>query len=119
MDELYPEPTTFGDCDFTSYSYLILSVVLSIFGSFITVVALGGADDYIFSHLGHMWLVGPLFICSGLMMGIKTVLYLRRKSVIQMLLRQRALLRVNNKLYLFFIFLILVQYYIKTVVFII
>lgn len=104
MDELYPEPTTFGDCDFTSYSYLVLSVSLSIFGSFITVVALGGADDYIFSHLGHMWLVGPLFICSGMMMGIKTVLYLRRKSVIQMLLRQRALLRVNinEELLLFF-----------------
>lgn len=95
MDEFYPESATFGDCDFTSYSYLVLSVLLSIFGLFISIVALGGADDIIFSQLGHMWLVGPLFICSGMMMGIKTVLYLRRKSVIQMLTRQRALIRVN------------------------
>ncbi|RZF46683.1 hypothetical protein LSTR_LSTR002546 [Laodelphax striatellus] len=93
MEEMYPEPTTFGDCDVTSYFYLFLSAALTVFGSFITVVALGGMNEHVSLHLGHMWLVGPVFICSGMMMGIRTVLYLRRKSVIQMLLRQRALLR--------------------------
>ncbi|XP_022203792.1 uncharacterized protein LOC111060408 isoform X3 [Nilaparvata lugens] len=92
LEEMYPEPTTFGDCDVASYFYLLLSAGLTICGSFITVVALG-MNEHVSLHLGHMWLVGPVFICSGMMMGIRTVLYLRRKSVIQMLLRQRALLR--------------------------
>jgi len=95
MDQLYPEPSTFGQCDCTSYSYFALSVVLFAVGTVITVLALGDADGYIFSSLGHMWLVGPIFICSGLMVAVKSVLYLRRKGIIQMLLRQRALLRVG------------------------
>lgn len=95
MEEMYPEPTTFGDCDCTSYSYFVFSIVLFTLGSFITAMTLSGGDDYIFSNLGHMWLVGPIFICSGMMIAVKSVLYLRRKSVIQMLLRQRALLRVR------------------------
>ncbi|XP_069691322.1 uncharacterized protein [Periplaneta americana] len=93
MDQLYPEPSTFGQCDCTSYSYFALSVVLFAVGTVITVLALGDADGYIFHSLGHMWLVGPIFICSGLMVAVKSVLYLRRKGIIQMLLRQRALLR--------------------------
>lgn len=95
MDQLFPEPSTFGQCDCTSYSYFALSVVLFAVGTVITVLALGDADGYIFSSLGHMWLVGPIFICSGLMVAVKSVLYLRRKGIIQMLLRQRALLRVR------------------------
>lgn len=95
MDQLYPEPSTLGHCDCTSYSYLALSLVLFAVGTVITILALGAADGNIFSNLGHMWLVGPIFICSGLMVAVKSLLYLRRKSVIQMLLRQRALLRVG------------------------
>lgn len=98
LEELYPEPTTtFGDCDCISYSYFFLSIVLFSFGSFVTVASLsgGGGNDFIFSNMGHMWLVGPICICSGMMIAIKIILYLRRKSVIQMLLRQRALLRVS------------------------
>lgn len=96
MDEMYPEPNTFGPCDCTSYSYIGLSIILLTVGSYITVLALGNIDGYLFSSLGHMWLVGPIFICSGLMIAVKCVLYLRRKSVIQMLLRQRVLLRVSR-----------------------
>jgi hypothetical protein len=70
-------------------------MVLFAVGTVITVLALGDADGYIFSSLGHMWLVGPIFICSGLMVAVKSVLYLRRKGIIQMLLRRRALLRVG------------------------
>lgn len=95
MDQLYPEPSTFGQCDCTSYSYFALSMVLFAVGTVITVLALGDSDGYIFSSLGHMWLVGPIFICSGLMVAVKSVLYLRRKGIIQMLLRRRALLRVG------------------------
>ncbi|XP_011314484.1 uncharacterized protein [Fopius arisanus] len=94
IEERYEEPTTFGRCDCTSYSYLALSVVLFIIGTAITILALGdAANGQVFSNLGHMWLVGPIFICSGLMVGAKCILYLRRKSVIQMLVHQRQLFR--------------------------
>ncbi|KAK9508681.1 hypothetical protein O3M35_006180 [Rhynocoris fuscipes] len=93
----YPEPSVLGDCDCTSYSYFLLSIILLTLGVYITVPALGGADHHVFSNLGHMWLVGPLCICCGAMVAIKSVLYLRRKSVIKMLLRQRALLRQTTR----------------------
>ncbi|XP_058791527.1 uncharacterized protein LOC131664449 isoform X2 [Phymastichus coffea] len=94
IEERYEEPTTFGKCDCTSYSYLALSIVLCTIGTAITVLALGDVvDGHIFSHLGHMWLVGPIFICSGIMVAVKCILYLRRKSVIQMIIHQRQLFR--------------------------
>ncbi|KAK0082744.1 hypothetical protein PV325_009926 [Microctonus aethiopoides] len=68
IEERYEEPTTFGRCDCTSYSYLALSLVLFTIGTAVTILALGdAADGHFFSNLGHMWLVGPIFICSGLM----------------------------------------------------
>ncbi|XP_066584443.1 uncharacterized protein [Prorops nasuta] len=94
IDEHYEEPTTFGRCDCTSYSYLALSIVLFTVGTAITIFALGDVfDGHIFSNLGHMWLIGPIFICSGLMVAVKCMLYLRRKSVLQMIRRQRRLIR--------------------------
>lgn len=87
--------STLGQCDCTSYSYFMLSLTLFAVGTVITILAIGDAHDYIFYSLGHMWLVGPIFICSGLMVAVKSVLYLRKKYLIQMLLRQRALLRVS------------------------
>ncbi|PZC86465.1 uncharacterized protein LOC110377276 [Helicoverpa armigera] len=89
----FDEDQRFGRCDCTSYSYFVLSMVLFSVGTVITVLALGDADGYILSNLGHMWLVGPIFICSGMMVAVKSMLYLRRKSVIQMLLHQRAIIR--------------------------
>lgn len=93
MDQLYPEPSTFGRCDCRSYSYFALSIVLFAVGTVITVLVFGDTGGYLFSNIGHVWLVGPVFICSGLLIAVRSVLYLRKKSVIQMLLRQRALLR--------------------------
>ncbi|XP_063825011.1 uncharacterized protein LOC135074597 [Ostrinia nubilalis] len=87
------EDQRFGRCDCTSYSYFVLSMVLFSVGTVITVLALGDADGYILHNLGHMWLVGPIFICSGMMVAVKSMLYLRRKSVIQMLLHRRELIR--------------------------
>ncbi|XP_013169456.1 PREDICTED: uncharacterized protein LOC106119119 [Papilio xuthus] len=87
------EDQRFGRCDCTSYSYFVLSMVLFSVGTVITVLALGDTDGYILNNLGHMWLVGPIFICSGMMVAVKSMLYLRRKSVIQMLLHQRAIIR--------------------------
>ncbi|KAI4494893.1 uncharacterized protein LOC122516155 isoform X1 [Polistes fuscatus] len=94
IEERYDEPNTFGRCDCTSYSYLSLSVVLFTVGTTITVFALGDiAEGHVFSHFGHMWLIGPIFISSGFMVAVKCMLYLRRKSVIQMIYHQRQLFR--------------------------
>lgn len=94
LEEIYPEPNILDQCDCTSYSYIGLSVMLLSVGSYISVLALGNIDGYLFSNLGHMWLVGPIFICSGLMIAVKSFLYLRRKILNKMICRQRALLRV-------------------------
>ncbi|KAG7209592.1 hypothetical protein KM043_011253 [Ampulex compressa] len=94
IEEHYEGPTTFARCDCTSYSYLALSMVLFTVGTAITIFALGDdADGHIFLNLGHMWLIGPIFICSGLMVAVKCMLYLRRKSVIQVIIHQRQLFR--------------------------
>ena len=112
IEERYEEPTTLGSCDCTSYSYLALSLVLFTIGSAITILALGDVvDGHIFPHLGHLWLVGPIFICSGLMVAVKCMLYLRRKSVIQMIFHQRQLFRVRTSFgfyyYYYFFFLVI------------
>ncbi|BES99330.1 Hypothetical protein NTJ_12147 [Nesidiocoris tenuis] len=96
--ESYPEPSILGACDCTSYSYFLLSIVLLTLGTTITVSALGATEHIVFSHLGHMWLVGPICICCGTMVAIRSVLYLRRKSIIKLLQRQRALLRLAEVL---------------------
>ena len=92
MDQLFPEPSTLGQCDCNSYSYFALSAVLFAMGTVFTVLPLWDADG---SSLGQMWVLGLIFICLGLMAAMRTVVYLRRKGIIHMLLRQRALLRVR------------------------
>lgn len=83
----------FGSCDFTSYCYFSLAVVLFTVGTVVTVFALDDGTATLFSSLGHMWLVGPIFISSGLMVAVKTVLYLRKKNLMTFLVRQRTMLR--------------------------
>lgn len=96
--ERYEESiNTFGKCDCTSYSYLVLSVILFVIGTAITIFSLDDiVGEHIFFKLGHMWLIGPIFICSGLMVAVKCMLYLRRKSVIQIIFHQPQLFRVSN-----------------------
>ena len=98
--ERYEESiNTFGKCDCTSYSYLVLSVILFVIGTAITIFSLDDiVGEHIFFKLGHMWLIGPIFICSGLMVAVKCMLYLRRKSVIQIIFHQPQLFRVSNRL---------------------
>ncbi|KAF3421543.1 hypothetical protein E2986_01516 [Frieseomelitta varia] len=93
--ERYEESiNTFGKCDCTSYSYLVLSVILFVIGTAITIFSLDDiVGEHIFFKLGHMWLIGPIFICSGLMVAVKCMLYLRRKSVIQIIFHQPQLFR--------------------------
>ena len=93
------ENSRLGQCDCTSYSYLVLGTMLLSVGTVITVLAAGETHEYVFYTLGHMWLVGPIFICSGLMVLVKSILYLRKKYLLQMLLRQRSLWRVRQIMY--------------------
>ncbi|XP_050541578.1 uncharacterized protein LOC126905679 isoform X2 [Daktulosphaira vitifoliae] len=46
-------------------------------------------ENTVFSNLGHLWMFGPLCICTAIMIGIRNVLYLRRRRVIDMVLRQQ------------------------------
>lgn len=78
-----------SSCDCITYSYFLISVFLFTLGTVISVFSLGAFDDTVFSNLGHMWMVGPLCICSAIMIGIRNVLYLRRRRVIDMVIRQQ------------------------------
>lgn len=81
-------------CSSASYCYFTLSILLFSVGTVITILALD-ENDGVFSNLTHMWLVGPLFISSGLMVAVKTIMYLRKETMIMFLTRQRTLLRVS------------------------
>lgn len=78
-----------SSCDCVTYSYFLMSVFLFTLGSIISVFSFGAFDDTVFANLGHMWMVGPLCICSAVMIGIRNVLYLRRRRVIDMVIRQQ------------------------------
>lgn len=79
-------------CSGASYCYFALSILLFSVGTVITILALDDSEG-VFSNLTHMWLVGPLFISSGLMVAVKTIMYLRKETMIMFLSRQRSLLR--------------------------
>lgn len=82
-----------NSCDCVTYSYFLISVFLFTLGSIISVFSFGAFDDTVFANLGHMWMVGPLCICSAVMIGIRNVLYLRRRRVINMVIRQQIEVR--------------------------
>lgn len=88
----YPEPSVLDNCDCTSYSHFLLSIILFTLGTYITIPTFLSFPHHIFNSLGQMWLIGPLCICCGIMVALKSVLYLRKKTVLKMILRQRALL---------------------------
>ncbi|XP_015930722.1 uncharacterized protein [Parasteatoda tepidariorum] len=79
-------------CSSASYCYFTLSILLFSVGTVITILALDEHEG-VFSNLTHMWLVGPLFISSGLMVAVKTIMYLRKETMIMFITRQRTLLR--------------------------
>lgn len=82
-----------SSCDCVTYSYFLISVFLFTLGSIISVFSFGTFDDTVFANLGHMWMVGPLCICSAIMIGIRNVLYLRRRRIIDMVIRQQIEVR--------------------------
>jgi hypothetical protein len=80
-----------GRCDFASYLYFTLSTILFVVGGLVTVFGflnytpVFGPRDRAMPE--HVWLVGPIFVCSGLLVGCKTVLHMRRKKMLYQVLR--------------------------------
>lgn len=82
-------------CNCASYCYFMLAIVLFSLGTVLTILVLDDSDK-VFPNLTHMWLIGPIFISSGLMFAIKTIMYLRRETMLAYLTRQHSLLRVRS-----------------------
>lgn len=81
-----------SSCNCASYCYFSLALVLFSLGTVLTILVLDDSEQ-MFPNLTHMWLIGPIFISSGLMFAVKTIMYLRRETMIAYLTRQHSLLR--------------------------
>lgn len=81
-----------ASCSCASYCYFSLALVLFSLGTVLTILVLDDSEQ-VFPNLTHMWLIGPIFISSGLMFAVKTIMYLRRETMLAYLARQHSLLR--------------------------
>lgn len=79
-------------CNCASYCYFSLAIVLFSLGTVLTILVLDDSEK-VFPNLTHMWLIGPIFISSGLMFAVKTIMYLRRETMLAYISRQHSLLR--------------------------
>jgi len=82
-------------CDYVTYLYFLISVFLFTMGFIISVFSMGWFKDTVFANLGHMWMVGPLFMCTGVLFGVRNVLFLRRRRDIDIVIRQQ--IEVSNE----------------------
>lgn len=76
-----------ASCDFFSYAYLSLAFFLFLCGSGLTFLVLR-TDPTTHGPLNRFWMAGPLFICTGLLVALKVLLYVRRKRLIALLIRE-------------------------------
>ena len=76
-----------SSCDFFSYAYLSLAFFLFLCGSGLTFLVLR-SDQTLRNPLNRFWMAGPLFICTGLLVALKVLLYVRRKRLIALLIRE-------------------------------
>ena len=76
-----------SSCDFFSYAYLSLAFFLFLCGSGLTFLVLR-TDQTPHNPLNRFWMAGPLFICTGLLVALKVLLYVRRKRLIALLIRE-------------------------------
>lgn len=74
-----------NNCDRTSNLYFWLSLLLFVTGFVFTLVIL---DENEFGPLAKFWLIGPICLCLAFLIAIKTLLYLRRKSLMALLVNQ-------------------------------
>lgn len=73
-------------CDWSSFSYFLLSFLLFTVGSILTFLSIDDTGTQ--NPFTRFWLIGPLFLCSGLVMATKTLIYLKSKNLIELLTRQ-------------------------------
>lgn len=85
-----------SSCDCITYSYFLISVLLFALGTVLSVFSFGAYDDTAFANLGHMWMVGPMCVCSAVMIAIRNVLYLRRRRILDTVVRQRIQVTRRN-----------------------
>lgn len=76
-----------SSCDFFSYAYLSLAFGLFLCGSWLTFFVLR-TEQTTHNPLNRFWMAGPLFICTGLLVALKVLLYVRRKRLIALLIRE-------------------------------
>lgn len=76
-----------SSCDFFSYAYLSLAFFLFLSGSGLTFLVLR-SDQTLNDPLNRFWMAGPLCICTGLLVALKVLLYVRRKRLIALLIRE-------------------------------
>lgn len=76
-----------SSCDFFSYSYLALAFFLFLCGSGLTFVVLK-YDHNSLNPLSRFWMAGPFFICTGFLVALKVLMYVRRKRFIALLVRE-------------------------------
>lgn len=88
----HDESNSSESCDCISYSYFLLAFILFAVGSLVTLVVL---EEDEFGPMARFWLVGPLFLCFGFLIAIKTLFYLRRKRFIAFIIRERRFAQVS------------------------
>ncbi|XP_015782589.1 uncharacterized protein LOC107360441 [Tetranychus urticae] len=77
-------------CDTISYAYLCLALTLFAAGSLITLLSIE-ESHLLTSAFARFWFIGPFFLCCGLMVALKTLIHIRKKTLIEYLTRQAIL----------------------------
>ncbi|RWS02355.1 hypothetical protein B4U79_08486 [Dinothrombium tinctorium] len=80
-------------CDKTSYMYFSFALLLFTLGALITFFSINEPNFNVFERI---WYFGPLLITSGLMVAVKTLIYLKRKTLIALITRQRIIAESNR-----------------------
>lgn len=93
----------FKICDCPIVCYFSMSISLILIGCLTTFFVLDDTFDS-FSHaVSQLWLVGPLFISCGIVIFVRTVIFMRRKRMMQ---RQRTVKTCFRIFWRLFIFLV-------------
>ncbi|XP_055349369.1 uncharacterized protein LOC129596189 [Paramacrobiotus metropolitanus] len=84
----------FEICDCPIVCYLSMAIALILIGCLLTAFVLDDTFGHLNSMISQLWLVGPLFISSGVVFFIRIILFLRKKQAQR---RQREELRRRRR----------------------
>lgn len=70
----------FKICDCPVVCYFSMAIALILIGCLTTAFVLDDAFGQYNSMISQLWLVGPLFISCGIVIFVRTVIFLRRKQ---------------------------------------